>query len=215
MSRDVEIKQHYKGGTNPQGFDKIVREVFAPIYPVIAEQIIYKTRVTSGKCLDAGCGTGALGRSLARLTDLHVIYFDQSDEMLEFAKEYAKDDCVHHRSSFLQGDIHNIDLESETIDLVISRGSSPFWDDWHKAYSEILRVLKVGGKAYIGGGFGSAELREKIIRTMQENNPDWRKPFQDKIKPEREALPIIFDSLRPSEFTIIDDESGFWVYIIK
>jgi ubiquinone/menaquinone biosynthesis C-methylase UbiE len=211
----MTVKKHYKGGSNPQGFDKIVREVFAPIYPVIAEQIIEKTKITNGKCLDAGCGTGALGRSLARLTNMHITFFDQSDEMLEFAREYAKDEHIYNRSSFWQGDIHNIQIESNSIDLIISRGSSPFWDDWHQAYREILRVLKVGGKAYIGGGFGNAELREKIVQTMRENDPNWRKSFKDRLKPEREVLPMIFNSLRPSEFTIIDDESGFWVYITK
>jgi ubiquinone/menaquinone biosynthesis C-methylase UbiE len=135
--------------------------------------------------------------------------------MLAFAKEYAKEEHIAHRSSFLQGDIHNIDIESGTIDLVISRGSSPFWDDWYQAYREILRVLKVGGKAYIGGGFGNEKLHKKILQTMRENNPQWKTPFQDKSKPAKESLSMIFDSLRPSEFTMIDDHSGFWVYITK
>ncbi|MDX9814318.1 MAG: hypothetical protein WC144_08065 [Sulfurimonas sp.] len=43
MSKD--IKEH-KGGANPSGFDRIVREVFAPIYPIIANQIKQKTRTT-------------------------------------------------------------------------------------------------------------------------------------------------------------------------
>jgi SAM-dependent methyltransferase len=115
----------------------------------------------------------------------------------------------------LQGDIHNIDIESEIMDIVISRGSSPFWNDWYQAYSEILRVLKRGGKAYIGGGFGNAELRERIIKTMSENNPGWRGSFKERIKPQREALPAILDSLKPTHFTIIDDDSGFWACITK
>ncbi|MDD3476750.1 MAG: class I SAM-dependent methyltransferase, partial [Sulfurimonas sp.] len=77
-----ELKKEHKGGTNPSGFDRIVREVFAPIYPVIAQQIKQKTALSSGKCLDVGCGTGALGRAMAQITELHVTFFDQSDEML-------------------------------------------------------------------------------------------------------------------------------------
>lgn len=209
------MKQQQKGGTNPQSFDKIVREVFAPIYPVIAELIVQTTQIKSGKCLDAGCGTGALGRSLAKITDLHVTFFDQSDEMLELAQGYSKDENIFTRTDFLQGDIHSINLSDEMMDIVISRGSSPFLEDWHQAYSEILRVLKSGGKAYIGGGFGNAELREKIIKTMNENNPDWRGSFKDKMKCERKALPAILDLLKPTHFSIIDDESGFWVCITK
>jgi ubiquinone/menaquinone biosynthesis C-methylase UbiE len=204
-----------KGATNPQSFDNIVRNVFAPIYPVIAEQIKTLTSITEGKCLDAGCGTGALGIALANITDLHISFFDQSEEMLNLASSYASSNNLTDRSTFIQGDIHAIPMIDEDVHLVISRGSSPFWDDWHKAYSEILRVLKPGGMAYIGGGFGNAELRESIIKTMSENNPDWRNSFKDRIGPEREALPGILTELKPTRFNIINDDSGFWAVITK
>ncbi|MDD2566824.1 MAG: methyltransferase domain-containing protein [Thiovulaceae bacterium] len=214
MDRDVEIRKN-RGATNPQRFDTIVREVFAPIYPVISQQIIAKTGVRSGKCLDVGCGTGALGRSIAKHSDLHVTYFDQSVEMMQLAMDYAKEENLIRRSDFLVGDIHDLKLQDNSIDLVISRGSSPFWVDWSRAYSEILRVLKIGGKAYIGGGFGTAQLRDEIVATMHARNPEWRKSFQEKLKPEREALPSIMQRLNPSAFEIIDDDSGFWIHIIK
>lgn len=210
-----ELKKEHKGGTNPQGFDRIVREVFAPIYPVIAQQIKQKTALTSGKCLDAGCGTGALGRAMAEITDFHITFFDQSDEMLSLAKGYADDEEIAHRSTFLQGDIHDIKMEDNSFDIVISRGSSPFWNDWSRAYGEILRVLKVGGHAYIGGGFGTKELKEQITAHMNKEKPDWRDSFKDRIKAEREALPQILNTLNPAQHTIIDDESGWWVFMTK
>lgn len=210
-----EIKKEHKGGADPQSFDRIVREVFAPIYPVIAEQIKQKTNITSGKCLDAGCGTGALGRAIANITELHITFFDQSEDMLALAKKYANEEDIFHRSSFLKGDVHNIDIEDSSIDIVISRGSSPFWDDWNRAYSEIVRILKIGGHAYIGGGFGTKELREQISAQMSKDKPDWKDSFKERIKSEREALPQILSSLNPTKHSIIDDESGWWVFITK
>ncbi len=53
---------------NVTQFDQIAREIFAPIYPVIAEQIVRKTGITAGQCLDVGCG-GYLGMALAKITE--------------------------------------------------------------------------------------------------------------------------------------------------
>lgn len=204
-----------RGGSDPAGFDAIVREVFAPIYPVIAGQIVERTGLRSGKCLDAGCGTGALGRAIAGRTDLHVTFFDRSEAMLSYARRHVEAESLSSRSHFVEGDIHAIDLASESMDLVISRGSSPFWENREQAYSEILRVLRKGGKAYIGGGFGNAGLREYITQTMQKRNPDWRKNFKDRVIAEREALPGMLERLNPASFTIINDESGYWALICK
>jgi ubiquinone/menaquinone biosynthesis C-methylase UbiE len=205
----------HKGAHNPSGFDAIVREVFAPIYPVIASQIVQQTQITDGICLDAGCGTGALGRAMARQSGFHVTFFDQSETMLEYARSYAEAEAIAARSRFVQGDIHDIPLPSESVDLVISRGSSPFWDDWERAYGEILRVLRRGGRAYVGGGFGNAELRERIVSTMLEREPNWNERFKNRSRKTREALPEILENLRPSWFEIINDESGFWAHICK
>lgn len=208
-----ELKEEKKG--DPKSFDRIVREVFAPIYPVIAEQILIKCSITDGKCLDAGCGTGALGRAMAKISDMEMIFFDKSSQMLELAKGYASDEGITHKSTFLEGDIHSIEIESNYLDLVISRGSSPFWDDWHKAYGEILRVLKEGGSAYIGGGFGTKELKESITAKMSRDNPEWRSSFKDRVAKERQELPQILQKLNLTSYSIIDDDSGWWVYMQK
>ncbi len=205
-----------KGGSDPQGFDKISREIFAPIYPVIAGQIIQKTKLDKGKCLDAGCGTGALGRALANCTDMDVVFFDQSEDMIELVKKYVDEENLKQRSSYLLGDIHNIPYDDDSIDLVISRGSIPFWDDWGKAYSEIYRILKKDGHAYIGGGFGNAKLRDEIKNKMSKEDPDWsKKPYRKNMENKRKDLPRIMENINPTFYEIIDDESGFWVYIGK
>jgi ubiquinone/menaquinone biosynthesis C-methylase UbiE len=214
--RDKMKEKKNKGGSDPQGFDRIVREVFAPIYPIIAEQIIQKTKLNQGKCLDAGCGTGALGRAMANLTDMEVLFFDQSNEMMELVQQYVKEEDLTPRSSYLVGDIHNIPCEDNMLDLVISRGSIPFWDDWEKAYTEIYRVLKKDGKAYIGGGFGNAKLRDEIKNKMSKRNPNWsKKPYKQNMENKRKELPQIMQSINPVFYEIIDDESGFWIYMSK
>ena len=209
------MKYENKGAKDPQGFDNIVKEVFAPIYPVISEQIIEKTKLTHGKCLDAGCGTGALGRAFAKKTQMEIIFFDKSNEMIELSKQYVKEENLHDRSYFILGDIHHIPCENQTFDLVISRGSTPFWDDWGKAYEEIFRVLKQGGQAYIGGGFGNKELSKEIKETMQKRDSEWKNSFKDRLQSKKEILPQIMENLNITNYEIIDNESGFWLYFVK
>lgn len=174
-----------------------------------------ETQIFDGDCLDAGCGTGALGRAVAQISGVHVMFFDQSPHMLQLAQSYVYEERIAQRSRFLQGDIHHIPLASCSMDLVISRGSSPFWENQKQAYSEIVRVLRKGGRAFVGGGFGNAELRERIVNTMLERNPDWNKSFKERSVRMREALPDILKQTNPSWFEIINDESGFWAHICK
>ena len=209
----MEIKPHYKGGSDPEGYDRIVRELFAPIYPIISDQIIQRTGVVDGKCLDVGCGTGALGRALANRTNLHITFFDQSPEMIELSRKYVSEEQLTDRSDFQLGDIHRLKFSDNTMDLVVSRGSAPFWDDWERAYQEIFRVLKEGGHAYIGGGFGNAALREEIVQKMDEEGA--RRPPEALFRRKKALLPKILESLDATHSDIIYDESGFWVHIIK
>ena len=211
----MEVKKRYPGAGDPEGYDRIVREVFAPIYPVIAEQIVARTGKKEGHCLDVGCGTGALGRAIAGMSSLHITFLDHSPEMIALSRDYADKEALIGRSDFLVGDISRLALDDTTMDLVVSRGSVPFWNDWERAYQEILRVLKKGGHAYIGGGFGSAELRDEIVKIMNERNREWRRPFQDKARLYQEVLPTILEGLPAAQAEIIEDESGFWVHIIK
>jgi ubiquinone/menaquinone biosynthesis C-methylase UbiE len=211
----MKSKKINSGGTDPKGFDSIVREVFAPIYPVISQQIISKTGKSDGECLDLGCGTGALGRALASLCDMNVTYYDQSSEMLELSASYANSERLVNRSKFVCGDVHDLSLNDNVMDLVVSRGSIPFWDDLNKAFSEILRVLKNGGHAYIGGGFGNEKLRTEIVEAMNKRDGGWRNSAKDKFKQKQELLPKIINKLNASKTQIIEDESGYWIHIIK
>ncbi len=153
-----------------QKFDRIARGVFAPVYPVIAGQIISRTGVTRGICLDIGCGGGYLGLSLARTTELFVHFFDPSPEMLAIANRTIAESGLQARADTLQGEVSAIPLPDASVNLAVSRGSIFFWEDLPQAFREIHRVLAPDGWAYIGGGFGSRELKESIESEMSSRN---------------------------------------------
>ena len=135
---------------NPEEFEKTAREVFAPVYALIAGQIKERTQITAGLCLDLGAGTGRLGIEIAKITNLSVILLDHSIEMLSFASKNVDDAGFGNRIKIILGDVYRIPLPDQCIDLVVSRGSLFFWEDQQRAFQEIYRVLAPGGIAYVG-----------------------------------------------------------------
>jgi len=198
-----------------KNMNRIAKTVFAPVYPVIAEQIVERCKISRGRCLDIGSGPGSLGIALARASDLTVTLFDSSSEMLALAEGNIREAGLSGRLSVLPGDVHDIPLPAGSVDIAVSRGSIFFWEDLARAFSEIHRVLAPGGKTYIGGGFGTAELRDAVLAAMTKENPDW-KNFRDKnLGPEnRERVTGVIEGLGLPH-RIVNDDSGFWVMMEK
>lgn len=206
---------HEKDREGAQRMDRIAKTAFAPVYPVIAEQILDRCGISRGRCLDVGSGPGSLGIALARASDLAVTLLDSSPEMLAVAEGNIREAGLSGRFSLLRGDVHAIPLPAGSVDLVVSRGSVFFWEDLARAFSEIYRVLAPGGKTYVGGGFGTAELRDSIAAAMTKENPEW-KSFRDKnLGPDNRAriAGVLVDL--GHRHRIINDDSGLWVMMEK
>ena len=201
---------------NAVEFDQVAREIFAPVYPVLAEQIIERSGISKGCCLDLGCGGGYLGLALASISELETILFDESQDMLKLAQEYIDQSGLESRVKTLLGDVHEIPLADESINLAVSRGSMFFWENRVQAFREIYRVLSVGGMAMIGGGFGNVELLREIEKKMLEKDPEWKEKRRQRIgKGKVETYREELEQAGISSFEIIQDEAGLWIVIRK
>lgn len=149
-------------------YDHSARGKNAPLYEYYAKKIKNETGVVFGRCLDAGCGGGYLGLALAGITNLCFTFLDISAEMLAKADAHIIEDGLKKRAQTLQADVHKIPLPDGCMDLVISRGSIPFWEDPGKALSEIYRLLAPHGKAFVGGGRGTPGMRKQFERNMKQ-----------------------------------------------
>jgi ubiquinone/menaquinone biosynthesis C-methylase UbiE len=201
-------------------YDHIARSVFAPVYPLIADQIIARTGVTRGVCLDIGCGGGYLGAALARATDLFIRFFDQSEEMLAIANRTIADSGLQTRADTLQGDVSDMALPDRSVNLAVSRGSIFFWENLSRAVGEIYRVLAPHGWAYIGGGFGSREVKEAVERKMASRNRDgdqFRNQVRRNLSPEtRIRFETALKTAGIASFSILhSEEIGLWIVMRK
>jgi ubiquinone/menaquinone biosynthesis C-methylase UbiE len=197
-------------------FDVIAEEVFFPIYAVLAQQIVERTGITSGACLDVGSGGGHLGLSLAKITELDVVLLDKLPLAVEIAETRIAAWGMGNQVATLLGDVHQIPAVDNTFDLIISRGSYPFWDDRQKGLGEIYRVLKPGGMTYVGGGFGTSELSRRIFAEMERRDSEWvnfRKRMAEENRKEK-AIRFLQGARIPA-FDVIDDHRGLWIVISK
>jgi len=197
-----------------EGFARVAREVFAPIYPVIAEQALAWSGIRNGIALDVGSGPGLLSLALTEKSSLSIIALDADPAMSRIARTTAAESAG--RVVPVTGDVHCMPIRDNTISLIVSRGSIYFWEDRPRAFREIERVLRPGGVGFIGGSFGTPELRETIFTKMRRRNPNWD---SDVARRSGRATP---DTLRRelaesgvAHARIREEEEGMWVEIKK
>ncbi|HNW38662.1 MAG TPA: class I SAM-dependent methyltransferase, partial [Methanosarcina vacuolata] len=193
------------------GFPYIAENIFAPIYPVIAANIVKQSGIEKGICLDLGCGIASLGIAVAEITDMQVYGVDISTEMCRLSRNKALRHCISGKVSPVQSDVHLLPFRNNCADLIVSRGSVFFWNDLPVAFNEISRVLAPGGQAWVGGGFGTKELRAQISEKMVEIDPDWHTSSKERLSPEN--LQAIKEAGRQTEVPchVVQDDSGFWM----
>ena len=203
--------------TDAAGFLAISREVFAPVYPYYAARFVEDSGIRTGRCLDLGCGNGSLGLAVAERSKLSLILLDRSPVMIRAAGEHAAERGLADRTVAVTGDVQALPLTDGCVDLVVSRGSLMFWQDLPRAFAAIYRVLSPRGRAYLGGGLGSPEMRRNICREMAKRDarwtPDSPPPPRPGTDPDRHAAAL--RSAGITTFFITREDAGHWIEIWK
>ncbi len=118
--------------------------------------------------LDLGSGAGNdvfIARGQVGETG-RVIGVDFTEAMVEKANE-NKRTLGFQNVEFLLGDIEELPVPSESIDVVISNCVMNLVPDKNKAYQEVFRVLKPGGHFSISDVVLNAEMPKGILEAAQ------------------------------------------------
>ena len=148
---------------------RITSEILAPVYGPLAEQIVqdFKLIEEKGTGIDLGSGPGDLIIELCRRTkNMHWINVDVNPYFFPHFIRTARSFGFEDRVSAIYADAQNLPFKDNYADIIVSRGSFHLWSDKAKAFSEIYRVLKPGGSAFIGRGF-SGNLPPEVARRVR------------------------------------------------
>jgi len=193
---------------------------FFHTYQLLVQQIVDDYGIKKGVCLDVGCGGGQMLIDMARITELECVGLDIESKVIEVARENVSEAGFEKRIRFVVGDVHNLPLSDNFADIIMSRGSLPFWRDKVRAFQEIYRVLKPGGIAFVGGG-GSRYLTDEYYnrrkvpwsKRSKEEKAKVRDKFRSPIHRIGDLNEILTRASIP-KFKIVK-QGGRWVEIWK
>lgn len=147
-------------------FYKTMTSGFAPIYEPLARQMVTDYGLRDGIAVDVGSSCGAFSMQLAKQTRMTVYALDIDPWAMRLCGVLTDEAGLTGRVIPVEGDALRLPFRSNWADFVFSRGSIPFWPDQVRGLRECYRILKHGGVAYIGGGFGrllDPAVRDKLV----------------------------------------------------
>ena len=101
------------------------------------------------RILDIATGTGDFALEALKINPQNVIGVDISEGMLKVGMEKMKSKQVDHIISLRLGDSENLPFESNVFDAITVGFGVRNFENLNKGLSEMLRVLKPGGKVVV------------------------------------------------------------------
>ncbi len=141
-----------------------------------ADEILERTGVRQGWCLDMGCGDGALALELARRTDLRIVAVDPDPANVARARERLMDAKLYGpRVTVFQGDAADLRFPGYFANLIVS-GRSVTGDGSALDEAEIGRLQRPEGGVVCTGEPGAMTA---AVRGELPGSDDWPHLYHD------------------------------------
>ena len=123
---------------------------------------LLQSGLVSGRALEAGSGPGYLGLEwLERTRNTRLVGLDKSPDMVAIARRHAQELGLEERARHLIGFAEAVPFADGAFDSVFSSRSLHEWIDPATTFTELWRVLKVGGRFFL------SDLRRDLSRSAR------------------------------------------------
>lgn len=173
-------------GARAAEYDDFIRRV-VPRYDEMTERLLESLPAAPGHVLELGCGTGNLSLRLAtRFPAARFTFVDGAPEMVEAARTRlgAEAPGVAKRSTFLEATFETLELEPESVDLVVASLSLHHVPELAPVYRALGRGMAPGGEFRSADGIRAVDPTQHALHLAR-----WEAFWQegDRLTPEEIA----------------------------
>ncbi len=169
---------------------------------------------TSGNALELGSFAGGISYEMAHLyPQLEIVIADERADYLAYLRQELFSRKLSSQVKLLNMNLDGLLFPDDSFDLVILRGAFFFIMDRPQILTEIFRVLRPGGLAFVGGGYG-----KDIPQALIDEIADESRLLNDRLgrrRVKKEELQQLLSSLGLKNNSRIVEEGGIWLEIRK
>ena len=192
---------------------KEIDHLWEPVYPYLARHIQELYGHREGEVLEIGPFSGVIFSLMKEGVGNRFVIASFPSGMGEFFTEQAEKEDVTGTVEVAESDPSLKGIEDKTVDLAVFRGAFFFPALFNADLGAVYRVLKPGGLAFVGGGFGKYTPNSVILslgRRSRELNLDI-----GKVEISEQTLRQHITESRLAAHAKVIDEGGLWVLIQK
>ena len=136
-------------------YDDFVATHFAGVFPKFALEISNEYNIGTGRVLEIAFTAPYISMELADITtaSFEILVADSAEATI--CSRRIEERRLSDRFTIHIGKVSFLPFDDTTFTFVITREAMRFWQSDEKVYREINRVLKNGGTALLGAGFGT------------------------------------------------------------
>jgi ubiquinone/menaquinone biosynthesis C-methylase UbiE len=184
------------------------------IYPYVASQIMEAFQRDYGSVLELGAFSGGISLELARSHPRIAITIGaELPAVSEYLRTKIALSGLSKRIAVEATDLAHLQFGDAQFDLVILRGAFFFLKDRVGLLGEIVRVLRAGGMAFVGGGYGKGTPKELIDEIADQSRELNMRLGRKRVS--KEELEEIVRKSELADLCKIEEEGGLWITIRK